>query len=348
MVNPSTQLEGLTLPGGWVVGPLIPKKLNTSGGNFCQRYSVKSQSGDIAFLKALDFHEAFESAKDVTSVIERITVLFNYEKDLLTECRDRNMDRVVKAIESGSIRIDPDDPLSLVPYLIFEWANVDIRVHLDDASLTLPLWWKLRSLHHVATGLKQLHGADIVHQDLKPSNVLIFQTQTVAQVSKVADLGRASRLGFPSPFDSDLWAGDYNYAPPEVHYSFIEPEWAKRRIASDLYMLGGLVSFVFSKTTSIASLLSALPVEFWPSNWGSSFDDVLPYLLNAFAETVDQFAQTIPAKIHNDLLPVFRQLNHPDPRQRGFPGVRMNRNALERYLSKLDLMAYRAKAGRYY
>ena len=166
-------------------------------------------------------------------------------------------------------------------------------------------------------------------------------------VSKVADLGRASRSGHPSPYDEELWAGDVNYAPPEILYSYIQPEWGKRRIASDLYMLGGLVSFIFSQTTSIATLLRGLPLQFYPGNWGGTFDEVLPYLVNAFSGTVDDFAEALPTKLRNDLVPIFRQLCHPDPRKRGFPDVPMNRNALEKYLTRFDLMASRAKAGWY-
>jgi serine/threonine protein kinase len=231
--------------------------------------------------------------------------------------------------------------------LIFEKADSDIRSHLDHPDQGGSLYGKLRALHHVATGLKQLHGADIAHQDLKPSNVLVFYVSSLLTVSKVADLGRASRAGNPSPYDDHTWAGDPKYAPPEVMYSFIDPDWSKRRIAADLYMLGGLVSFIFARTTSIAALLHALPTQFWPGNWDESFEDVLPYLQNAFSINIDAFAESVPIQLQNDILPIFRQLCNPDPRKRGFSGVPINRNVLERYLSSFDLMASRARSGRY-
>jgi serine/threonine protein kinase len=258
---------------------------------------VRSDSGKVAFLKALDFRAAFERDTDF---IEKITVLFNFERDLLGECDRRNMDRVVKAIASGTVR-DPSNPFALVPYLIFEAADADIRVHLDTSRTRPSLSFKLRAIHHVATGLKQLHSAEIAHQDLKPSNVLVFYVNQALTISKVADLGRASRSGYSSPHDEELFAGDPNYAPPEILYAHIDPDWARRRIAGDLYMLGGLVSFIFCQTTSIASLLSALPVGFWPGNWGGTFEDVLPYLINSFAQSVELFARDIPAKLRGRL-----------------------------------------------
>ena len=344
MDNPAAQLEGMILEDGWVVGPLLPKKLQSTGGNFCKCYKVELHSGRKAFLKALDFHNAFRLG---TQVIEKITVLFNFERDLLGECNISMMDRVVRAIGSVTAEVDPTNPFGLVPYLIFEEADADIRIHLDDPKNLSSIAWKLRSLHHVATGLKQLHGADIAHQDLKPSNVLVFYVNTILTISKVADLGRASRAGSYSPYDEDMWAGDPNYAPPEILYSFIDPDWGKRRIAGDLYMLGSLIAFIFTQTTSLATLFHALPIQFWPANWGGSYEDVLPYIQNAFATSSAQFSKSLPEKLRTDLVPVFEQLCNPDPRKRGVPGVLMNKNALERILSKLDLMAARAEAGKY-
>ena len=332
------------MEGGWTVGPLLDRNPRATGGNFCQCYRVQTEKGKEAFLKALDFHRAFSLG---TGMIEQVTVLFNFERGLLNECTQRGMDRVVKAIGNGVCIIDPSDPFTHVPYLIFELADVDFRSHLDDPSVRSSVAWKLRSLHHVATGLKQLHGAEIAHQDLKPSNVLLFNVNNVLTISKVADLGRASRFGHSSPYDTQLWAGDPNYAPPEVQYSYFEPEWWKRRIAADLYTLGGLLSFMFTQSTSIATLFNALPLEFWPSNWGGSFEAVLPYLTNAFHATIEDFANTLPDKLRADLVPVFKLLCQPDPSKRVFPDVTMNRNALEKYLSKFDLLAARAEAGRY-
>lgn len=346
MLNFALLLEGLTLDGGYRVATLLPRKPQATGGNFSQCYVVTTLDGKHAFLKALDFHAAFANQNDTMRVIEDITTLFNFERNLLEECAERRMDRVVRAIASGTVRVDSGNPFSVVPYLIFEKADSDIRVQLDE-SLGDSLSGKLRALHHVATGLKQLHSADIAHQDLKPSNVLVFFVSSLLTVSKVADLGRASRAGNPSPYDDHAWAGDPNYAPPEVLYSFLDPDWSKRRIAADMYMLGGLLSFLFCRTTAVAALFHALPLEFCPSNWNESFEDALPYLQNAFANTIADFASSVPEKLREEIVPIYRQLCNPDPRMRGFPGTQINRNALERYLSSLDLMASRAKSGRY-
>jgi serine/threonine protein kinase len=342
--NPAKLLEGMRLDDDWTVGSLLPKDPNSTGGTFCQRYMVTNDAGRQGFLKALDFEAAFGRGTDF---IQKITILFNFERDLLQECGNRGMDRVVRAIGSGSVYPDPSNPFDLVPYLIFEVADSDIRLHLEKGADSKTMAWKLRALHHVATGLKQLHSIEIAHQDLKPSNVLVFYVQNTLAVSKIADLGNASKAGFPSPYDSARWAGDHSYAPPEILYSYIDPDWSRRRIAADLYMLGGLMSFIFLQTTSIATLLQAMPIPCWPGNWSLSYEEVLPYLLNSFAENAAAFEMQLPEKLRPDLMPVYEMLCNPDPAKRVPRGVSMNKNALEKTLSRLDLLASRAEAGRY-
>lgn len=74
----------------------------------------------------------------------------------------------------------PGQGFTKVFYLIFELADGDIRRHLAVQE-SLDLAFVLRTLHHVAVGLDQLHRADIAHQDLKPSNVLIYTKEMGAK-----------------------------------------------------------------------------------------------------------------------------------------------------------------------
>jgi serine/threonine protein kinase len=344
-MNPSTQLENILLEGEWRVGPLEPKKPQATGGHFSQSYKViNEKNGKRAFLKALDFYTAFGKGP---KIIELVATLFNFETEILNVCNSHGMDRVVRALASGTVDVDESTPFGTVPYLIFEEAESDIRGHLCDKAVSTDIAWKLRALHHVTTGLKQLHGAGIAHQDLKPSNVLVFMIDKTLSISKVADLGNACSANLPSPYDMAAWAGDYSYAPPEIHYSFLDTDWNRRRIGADLYLLGGLLSFIFSNTTSLAALFHFLPLEFQPGNWEGSYDEVLPYVGHAFTKASEMFEASLPMKLAPELMEVYRQLCEPDPRKRGAPGVPMNRNALERYVTRFDLLARKAKVGRY-
>jgi serine/threonine protein kinase len=278
--------------------------------------------------------------------LQQVTEQFNFEVNMLEFCAKKRMDRIVRAIESGTADVD-SSVLGKVPYLIFEAADRDVRSHLDDPATGASDAWKLRSLHHVTTGLKQLHAVEIAHQDLKPSNVLVFNANSDHRISKIADLGRASRSDGYSPFDHMDWAGDPKYAPPEVHYGFINPDWHKRRIAYDLYMLGSLVSFLFIRTAAAAALWQSLNNKFWPQHWTGDFEDVLPYLEHAFSAASEDMKTHLSPVLAADLAPIYFQLCQPDPRKRGYPGQALNKVALERYITKFDVMARKAEIGKY-
>lgn len=344
--NPADRLEGKILAGGWKVGKLQVRRPEATGGHFSQSYRVVTEDGREAFLKAVDFYRAFSSSSDFTKVVQQVLEQFNFEKAMLNFCQERRMDRVVRAIGSGTVDTD-GTPLGQVPYLIFEAADCDIRCQMDRASNQNELAWKLRALHHITTGLKQLHGSDVVHQDLKPSNVLVFNADRENQTSKLGDLGRASRSNTHCPFDELTWAGDMNYAPPEVFYSFYEADWHKRRIASDMYLLGSLISFLMLRTTANSALFYFLPREFWPGNWEGNFDEVLPYLENAFASVCEEFSNSLSKALVDDLLPIYRYLCDPDPRRRGYPGQKMNKISLERFVTRFDVMARKAIIAKY-
>src|ERR687892_267014 len=60
----------------------------------------------------------------------------------------------------------------------------------------------------------------------KPSNVLLFD----GDESKLGDLGRAAAQGYEPPHEDSYIAGDQTYAPPELLYHHMDPEWSRRRL----------------------------------------------------------------------------------------------------------------------
>ena len=338
-------LEGRELPGGWQVVEKIERGPDATGGYFSVGYIVV-RDGGRGYLKALDYSIAFESG-DAARVLEWMTSSYNFEADLLDDCAASRMDRVVRALDRGEISVEGAENVPNVSYLIFEEADGDIRSALDSIGAAFDYAWTCRMLHHAATGLWQLHRADMAHQDVKPSNVLTFGRD----LSKIGDLGRASRRGSSAPHDEMEFAGDRHYAPPELLYGQIAADWIARRHACDVYLLGSLTMFVFSGATATAAILSFLDDSQHPDDWDDTYAAVLPYVRVAFDRAIEEFEEALSEQLAAAVVPMVRQLCDPDPAIRGHPRTRAitggNPYSLERYVSEFDLLARRAEIGMY-
>lgn len=90
----------------------------------------------------------------------------------------------------------------------------------------------LRLIERIGSGLKALHRAGIVHQDLSPDNILL-PDDDLSQ-AKIIDFGVARSLHATGTEVSIDFAGKYSFAAPEQ----IGRPGAKISPASDIYALG--------------------------------------------------------------------------------------------------------------
>jgi eukaryotic-like serine/threonine-protein kinase len=345
MTRPADALLGKEVGTGWKVESVIRKDPKGTGGRFSTGYIV-SKDGKKAFLKAMDLSEALLQP-DQLAALRFFAEMIQFEGDVLTECRDRRMSKIVQLIEGGNLESDQADenPIaaaaSRVYFYIFELADSDVRKSFsspDDTSCAA----KLHALHHVALAIQQLHGSGIAHQDIKPSNVVCFS----GDEHKVADLGRASIIGKVGPTDSMPFAGDLDYMPPEFAYGYFPAEAIDRRLGTDVYLLGSLLSFLFTLQGATALLRQALPPDYLPGiwspgakGWAGTFTDALPQLVLAHSRVCEYVSSQIPEFCRDVLLNSFRELTHPDPHVRGNPKARRmvgKTHGLDRYVSLFD------------
>lgn len=342
MATPAEELTGLVLEGGWKVVSKFERPPRSTGGCFSCGYIVESEKKGKGFLKALDYSRAL-SSPNPAMVLQAMTEAYNFELKLCEKCSGKRLKRVVSAIGDGKVNVQANDPASVVQYLIFELADSDVRSYMDSLD-KFDIAWALRALHHVATGLHELHISGIAHQDLKPSNVLTFRDKG----SKVADLGRAAYKGSSGPHDEFEIAGDKNYAPPELLYGYVGDDWNLRRFGCDAYLLGSMVVFFFGRASMTGLLFSQMDEQYHWRIWSGKFDDVLPYLRDAFGKAIQCFYKDVEADIREEVCTVVRQLCEPDPHLRGHPQNRCvegNQYSLERYVSKFNLLASKAEYG---
>lgn len=337
-------LVGLQLPGKpWKVTGRVPRGGTSTGGNSSYAYTVAGGDGGEAFLKVFDFSEA-RNAPDEAVMLKGMIDSYVYERDLLKRCGKNRLDRVIRAIDSGKID-SPTAPGGMIFYLVFERAQSDARTLMDQMR-NLNLAWRLRTLHQITVALHQLHSALIAHQDVKPSNVLSFGTGG----AKLGDLGRACAMGMEAPYADETIAGDPCYAPPELQYNSVDPDWRARRLGCDLYLLGSMIVYLFTSQATTHLLTNELPENLRPAAWGDPYHSVLPFLRQAHARALDIFSSHVQnEKLRGDLRVVVDHLCDPDPSLRGHPPNRSphrNQYCLQHYMSLFDRLAREAEIGR--
>lgn len=349
--NPAERLTGVVLDNGWTVGKKLPtgRRGGGTGGFFSVSYEA-SNGNRHAFLKAFDILKPIQDAVArgrlfTTALLEQLQA-FEFETQLHTLCANKNMKRIVKILEHGQANVTPEpgEQISTVPYMIMELADGgDVRSYIQQ-SANIDYTIKLYYLRDVATGLAQLHTAHIAHQDLKPSNVMIFSEAG----AKIGDLGRASKQDLASLHDQYGIAGDKIYAPPEQIYRHPLNDWFDRRQRCDLYQFGSLICFIFFGASLNTILRVKLPPELTPIEWGgpnSSYEQALPFLKQVFNEALLEWGLQLPSWLSSSLIEIIRQCGTPSYLERGSKKtIKMSAPNLgmDRFISELDKLGFKS------
>jgi len=345
MRNPDSaaaKLNGLKLEGGWRVVRAIAQSPSATGGQFSNSYEVENEDGRHGFLKAFDFSRAFEPGRDTISELTSLLAGYMSERDILLHCKNRHHSKIVLPLDHGFTQVpNLGDQEGRVYYLILDMADGDIRSQVDVVK-RLDTLSSVRALNDICLGLWQVHRDMIAHQDVKPSNVLVYKETADFRVT---DFGCASRRGVVAPRDQLRFPGDNTYAPPEAMYGELDSDFVKRRIGCDLYMFGNIACFLFAGINVTANLMSHLAPQYHPGNWHGSYQLALPYLMNAFTATLEDLHHEIDEEVREVVLRMIQELCTPDVARRGHSrGIgRVSQYSLERYVSELDLLKRRVE-----
>ncbi len=316
----------------WFVKKKRKKTSYDNSGFWSTCYTVENDKGERAFLKAYNYVYAFGGRASSADILKNMTENYTYERDLLQFCAEHKMKRVVVAIDSGEY-IENGEIIP-VPYLVFEIAQGNLKVY--RAMRNPDLTWKLRAFHGALVGLAQLHRAKIVHQDIKPSNILIFGND----IAKISDLGSATQFNNESNWTKDGHDGDVRHAPIELLYGYFSPDWDTRRLSADLFMMGGLLTYMVSDSNFLALLYTKLPDSHKHFKFGGTFNQALPFIMNAYYETLEEIKGLVIDEIRDELMGIIAELSHPIPEKRGNPQnlsiVTHKPYSLERYISVID------------
>ena len=132
-------------------------------------------------------------------------------------------------------------------------ATMSIVMELCDESLydfirrfkgkLVPKEQKLQIIQDIARGMMYLHGQNIVHGDLRSSNVLLCHSEDQT-VAKLADFDMARLLDPVTQHHFTTRFADEDYLPPEVfgHKEDKDPKkWARLTTKVDVFCFGELV-----------------------------------------------------------------------------------------------------------
>lgn len=340
--NLSENLLGKTI-GNWYISKKLSHKSST-GGNFSVGYEatniIDSTKG---FFKALDYSSIFEKPNFAEN-LNAMTSAYLFERELLNKCKDKNLKYVIRILDSGEYSLPIDERSNgfihypHINYLVFEIADRSMR-NIIDLSKAFDYSWALRSLHNIAVAVEEMHGIQIAHQDIKPSNILLFDNKNK---SKLGDVGRSSSMETPAWHDRLNYAGDSTYSPFEQLYGYIDPDWKTRRFSCDMFMFGNLIMTYFNNVSITSAVLNKLQPSCYPLNWPDTYQTILPQINNKFSECLNEFNHNIDTELRDELINMIKQLCHPDLSLRGDMKNKKRgaqQYSLTRFISKLDLLA---------
>lgn len=348
----SVSLVGTSIDGDWTIIEELPRPgtvgaEDLTGGHFsigCIVERTKDKKLERAFLKVIDVNAAVTAfTGDIMQGLKLATDAYTFERTILNICQKARLNRIIRVLAVGQIATGGALP---APYILFENADGDLR-KLVSRGAAFDNSWKLRVLHDVAVGLQQLHQQKIAHQDLKPSNVLIFNDD--GQGAKIGDLGRSSSQMIAATHDQYPVAGAPAYAPPEQIFGITPTRWEDRREGCDLYHLGTLASFLFTGQTPNDHYRASLPVEVLPVAWRglgkTDYATALPFLTSALTEFAVKVSVDFPDWCRDELLQILLNTCAPDYEKRGDPDARKRTGSplgIETFVSRFDRLSRRA------
>jgi len=148
---------------------------------------------------------------------------------------------------------------------------------IEDAGV-LPLQRALETLRGIASGLSNLHDNEIVHSDIKPSNILLDKYLK----PKICDFGLSSRVSEkPLPFEDSL-VGTLDYIAPEylIHGEVLP--------SIDVYSLGILACEILTGKNPLAGVETYDTLRKRLHNVTCNLSELNPYVPRHLEDTINQ------------------------------------------------------------
>ena len=199
-------------------------------GKLLGRYELRKQIGSGGMAEVYEGYDPASQRIVAVKVFkkedEQMLRRFIREADLM---RSLSNEHLVPIFDSGSCQIDGISWYYIVmPFM--QGGTLQARIHLASLSLQEAC----EALEEIADALDYMHGRDIIHRDIKASNVLLDNNGHCL----LADFGIARASTDNTQLtNTGIVLGTVNYIAPEL----FDPDHHKANASSDLYSLGVLL-----------------------------------------------------------------------------------------------------------
>ena len=154
---------------------------------------------------------------------------FNNEIKAITELPKHP--NVIDVIDYGAFK-DPEKPTYVMPE-----ADCSLEKYVCSRNAELTILDSLLIFEKIVTGVKHLHENGIIHRDIKPDNILMFDTEP-----KVSDFGLCLIADNPRVTPTEEAVGPRFYMAPELE----DGRQLEVKYAADVYSLGKVLYFLLS------------------------------------------------------------------------------------------------------
>lgn len=193
---------------------------------------------DVA-IKVMDKHQIVKMNRS-KSVIK--------ERNILTKLSKQENSKFIAEL---FLSFMDEEHLYLVQELV---GGGDFGMLVEGREALVDISWRRFYLEQVLSAIEFIHSNNIVHGDLKPSNILLTSEGLV----KIIDFGCAMELSQDSAFLSSVeFQGTADYVSPEV----IRGGLLLHPFTIDLWSLGCLVSFSFLGQSPFHSSTEAITIQ---------------------------------------------------------------------------------------
>ncbi|KAI8635265.1 kinase-like domain-containing protein [Xylariaceae sp. FL1651] len=186
--------------------------------------AVKQPAG--SFTRASSDVQSSIQHEGLTSIIQELRILAN------PKLRDHpNLPHVL-----GIFFREEERPTGVRPCVIFDLAFSDLKQYLiSQRSAELLPQELTRLASNVANGIGALHSCGLVHGDVKPENILLFDRDGVltAAVGDLGTCGTACQVSGAIP-------GSIRYCAPEYHAKSLHASYVNK-YSRDIYNFGLLL-----------------------------------------------------------------------------------------------------------